>query len=115
MEESTSPKIRTNLYFDKRTLTEFKKNCKREGVKMSGKIERFMQQYNLAHSNGNPQLRISAYAKPEEQQPIRAMCNYIHGALSDGRVFCKPLGESGLWIPGVRCYSCAKNKLRNQK
>jgi len=78
---------------------------------MSAKIEQFMIQYNQAHAPGNPQLQISVYAKPEEQQPMRVLCLFIKGALTDGRVFCR-IAE--MWIPGVRCYSCGKNQLRKQ-
>lgn len=79
---------------------------------MSGKLEKFMQYYNQAHMNGNPQLRISVYAKPEEQQPMRVLCPHCDGAVTDGKIHCK---KAGMWVPGVRCYSCEKNLLRKHK
>lgn len=68
-----------------------------------------MAEYNKHHSVGNPQLLITNYAKPESPQPIRVLCNFIEGALSEGRIFCR---KAGMWIPGVQCYSCKKNRLR---
>jgi hypothetical protein len=105
-------KDRTCFNINSAILKQFKEICKREGETMSYKIEKFMQHYNQAHSNGNPQLRISVYAKPEEQQPMRVLCLFIDGALSDGQVHCK---RAGAWIAGVKCYSCEKNLLRKQK
>ena len=108
----SNQKTRTNIYIAKATLKKFKEICKREGVKVSRKIEDFMLHYVQTHSNGNPQLTIIAYAKPESPQPMRVLCLYLDGAVSDGKVHCK---RAGMWIPGVRCYSCEKNTLRKQK
>ena len=69
-------------------------------------------EYNKHHSVGNPQLLITHYAKPESPQPLRVLCTYCQGALTDGRVFCE---KKGMWIPGVSCYSCKNNRLRKQK
>ena len=107
----SNQKTRTNIYITKAALKKFKVICKREGETMSGKIETFMRNYIQAHSIGNPQLTISAYAKPESPQPMRVLCIFIDGALSDGQVHCK---RAGAWIPGVRCYSCEKNLLRKK-
>jgi hypothetical protein len=112
MQASSNPKIRTNIYIDERTYAEFKRICRREGVKMSGKFEDFAKHYVQAHSAGNPQLSISAYVKPEEPQPMRVLCLFIDGAMSDGRVHCK---RAGRWVPGVSCYSCEKNLLRKKE
>jgi hypothetical protein len=71
-----------------------------------------MKEYNKRHSIGNPQLLITHYAKPEEPQPMRVLCIYCQGALTDGRIFCQ---RKGMWIPGVSCYSCKFNRLRKQK
>lgn len=105
-------KIRTNIYIQKTIRKEFKEICKREGEAMSVKIEKFMQHYNQAHMLGNPQLTISVYAKPDEPQPMRVLCLFIDGAMTDGKVHCR---RAGMWIPGVQCYSCDKNQLRKQK
>lgn len=110
--EETSPKTRTNLYLDQRVQDGFKAICNREGVTMSAKVEKFMNQYNQAHSNGNPQLKISTYAKVDEPSPLRVLCDFLNGALSDGQVHCR---RRGLWLKGLSCYSCEKNQLRNRK
>jgi hypothetical protein len=68
-----------------------------------------MEEYNKRHRVGNPQLLITHYAKPEEPQPMRVLCLYCQGALTDGRIFCQ---RKGMWIPGVSCYSCEFNRLR---
>jgi ribosomal protein L44E len=112
MSKPNIPKKRACFYASGSTLAEFKQTCKREGTNMSVKIEQFLTQYVQAHSVGNPQLRISVYAKPEEQQPMRVLCRSCNGAVSDGRVFC---GQADMWVPGVRCYSCDKNMLRKKK
>ena len=70
------------------------------------------EEYNKRHSVGNPQLLITHYAKPDEPQPMRVLCIYCQGALTEGRVFCQ---RKGMWIPGVSCYSCKFNRLRKQK
>ncbi len=107
-----SEKKRTNIYVEKQTLKDFKKICRREGQSMSGKLEGFMQRYVQSHKPGNPQLTMTSYVKPEEPQPMRALCNFLNGALSDGRVHCR---RAGMWVPGVRCYSCERNMLRKNK
>ncbi len=103
---------RTTIYLRKSLHAKFKEICEREGSNMSRKLEAFIQQYNQTHSNGNPQLTISAYAKPEEPQPMRVLCLFIDGALSDGKIHCRRAGQ---WVPGVSCYSCEKNQLRKNK
>jgi hypothetical protein len=77
-------------------------------------IFKLISDYVKAHSVGNPQLLITHYAKkPEEEpQPIRVLCMYCDGALSEGKVFCQ---RRGMWIPSVKCYSCEENRLRKGK
>lgn len=109
---SPSLKKRTCFNIEEAILQSFKKICEREGETMSDKVQKFMVHYNQAHSNGNPQLRISVYAKPEEPSPLRVLCDFLSGATSEGLVNCR---RKGLWVKGVTCYSCEKNKLRKQK
>jgi hypothetical protein len=106
-----SEKKRTNVYISKPVLSGFQEICRRERSNVSQKLEKLMLNYNQAHQNGNPQLKISTYAKPSEPNPMRVLCNFINGALSDGKVSCR---RAGMWVPGVRCYSCDKNQLRRK-
>jgi hypothetical protein len=73
-----------------------------------------MGEYVRRHGVGNPQLLLTHYIKtPEEQpQPIRVLCLYCNGAISDGRIYCV---KRGMWIPSVTCYSCKENRLRKVK
>jgi hypothetical protein len=112
MQASANSKVRTNLYFDEKVLANFKMICRREGESMSAKLEAFMRRYNNSHRPGNPQLTIEAYAKPEGPQPMRVLCLFIDGAISDGRVHCR---RAGSWLAGVSCYSCEKNLLRKKE
>jgi hypothetical protein len=112
MQASANPKARTNLYFDEQVLADFKRICLREGHSMSVKLEAFMRHYNSSHRTGNPQLTMEAYAKPEGLQPMRVLCLFIDGAMSDGGVHCR---RAGRWLPGVSCYSCEKNFLRKKE
>lgn len=110
-EESDTP-IRVNLYISGSLWREFKSICHREGESMSRKISRYLNQYNQAHAPGNPQLKMSNYVDTIEPQPMRVLCGFIDGALSDGQVHCR---RSASWLPGVSCYSCEKNQLRKTK
>jgi hypothetical protein len=112
LQPATKLKIRTNLYFDEQVLADFKGICRREGASMSAKLEAFMRHYNNIHRPGNPQLTIEAHAKPEGPQPMRVLCLFIDGAMSDGRVHCR---RAGRWLPGINCYSCEKNLLRKRE
>ena len=112
MRASANWKVRTNLYFDERVLADFKMICRREGASMSMKLEAFMCHYNTIYRPGNPQLTIEAYAKPEGVQPMRVLCLFIDGAMSDGGVHCR---RAGRWLPGVSYYSCKKNLLRKKE
>jgi hypothetical protein len=106
-----SEKKRTNIYISRPVLDGFKEICKRERSNVSQKLEKLMLNYNMAHQNGNPQLKISTYAKPSEPNPMRVLCSFINGALSEGKVNCR---RAGMWVPGIRCYSCDKNQLRRR-
>jgi hypothetical protein len=111
-ENQMSLKTRTNIYAEKEVIKTFKEICKREGTNMSSKTEDFWKQYNQAHKPGNPQLKMSNYVANNEPQPMRVLCVFIDGAVTDGRVHCRRAGQ---WIPGVQCYSCEKNQLRKRK
>jgi len=95
-------------------LEEFRRIAKREaGSRGFGKVlVKAMGEYNRRHSVGNPQLLITHYAKPEEPQPLRVLCLYCQGALTEGKVFCQRAG--GMWLPSIRCYSCKNNRLRKK-
>lgn len=103
-------KRRSCIYVLDEVWKEFLKICKREGQNASQKLEAFMQAYNQQHKTGNPQLLITHYAKPEEPQPLRVLCLYCQGALTEGKVFCQRTG--GMWLPSIRCYSCKNNRLK---
>ena len=93
-------------------LHDFEKIAKREAGSRGFSrvlVRGAMAEYNKHHSFGNPQLLITNYSLPESPQPLKVLCNMINGALSEGKVFCR---KAGMWIPGVRCYSCQNNKLR---
>ena len=94
-------------------LEEFRRIARREAGPrgFSQVLIKAMQEYNRRHGIGNPQLLITHYVKPEEPQPLRVLCIYCQGALTDGRVFCQ---RKGMWIPGVSCYSCKHNRLRKK-
>ncbi|MEM2567388.1 MAG: hypothetical protein QXH20_02810 [Candidatus Bathyarchaeia archaeon] len=89
--------------------------AKREGGPraFSEVLLKAMEEYNKRHGVGNPQLLITHYVKPDEPQPMRVLCVYCNGALTDGRIFCQLKG--GVWIPGVTCYSCKYNRLRKRQ
>lgn len=93
------------------TFFEFSEIVKREGKNFSEGIVTAISEYAQRHRAGNPQLLMSNYVKPEEAQPMRVLCSFIDGALSDGQVHCR---RAGLWVPGVRCYSCNSNRLRKK-
>lgn len=105
----SNEKVRANIYITHSLWNDMKDICRREGVSISGKFEDFLRYYVQAHSPGNPQLKISLYAKPEDPQPMRVLCNFVDGAISNGQIHCR---QAGCWLPGVRCYSCDKNRLR---
>jgi hypothetical protein len=65
------------------------------------------------YGEGNPQLKLPSYLPNVENSPMRVLCSFCQGALKDGHVFCQKVG--GMWIPGIRCYSCPKNRLRKDK
>ena len=110
MTEPSKPKKRTTFYLEPNLLQKFKEICIRENVPMTNKVEDWIRQYVQLHLPGNPQLLMTHYVKPDEPSPLRVLCLYCQGALTDGRVFCQRAG--GMWIPGIRCYSCKHNGLR---
>jgi len=93
-------------------LEDLKTRAKIDGLTASKLIHFALEEYMERHPVPNPQLLMAYYVKPEERQPLRVLCSYCQGALSDGRVFCQ---NKGMWIPGVSCYSCKGNRLRKQK
>ena len=92
-------------------LEEFREIAKREAGSrgFSQVLIKAMAEYNKRHRIGNPQLLITNYVKSEEPTPMRVLCLYCQGALSNGEVFCQ---RKGMWIKGIRCYSCKHNRLR---
>jgi len=91
------------------------------GIKQIGKVENLsaskvaekaLIEYFQRHAKPNPQLILSYYIPElEEQQPLRVLCLYCQGALTEGEVFCQ---KAEMWIPSIRCYSCKNNRLRKK-
>jgi len=104
-------KMRTCIYVLQEVWKEFVKICQREGENASKKLQAFMQAYNQQHRNGNPQLLITHYVKPEESKPMRVLCIYCQGALSHGEVYCQ---RKSMWVKGIQCYSCKHNRLKKK-
>jgi len=94
-------------------LEEFREIAKREAGSrgFSQVLIKAMAEYNKRHRIGNPQLLITNYVKSEEPTPMRVLCLYCQGALSNGEVFCQ---KAGMWVKGIRCYSCKHNRLRKK-
>jgi hypothetical protein len=92
----------------------FRKIARREaGTRgVSQVLIKALGEYNKRHSIGNPQLLITHYAEPEKLQPLRVLCPYCQGALTEGKVFCQ---RKGMWVPGITCYSCKNNRLRKKQ
>lgn len=92
----------------------FLKVAKREGGcrGRSEVIIKALEEYVKRHNLGNPVLTLLPYVKPEEPQPMRVLCLYCQGALTEGKVFCQKVG---MWVPSIRCYSCKFNRLRKKK
>jgi 3-deoxy-D-manno-octulosonate 8-phosphate phosphatase KdsC-like HAD superfamily phosphatase len=96
-------------------IKEFNEIVKREaGFRgRSEVIMKLITDYVKAHRVGNPQLLLTHYIESEkEPQPIRVLCVYCDGALSEGKVYCQ---KRGMWIPSVSCYSCRENRLRKRE
>lgn len=93
-------------------LAEFCEITRREGGTFSEAVIRALEEYNQRHRAGNPQLLLTHYVKPDEPQPMRVLCVFCQGALSEGQIYCQ---NKGMWIPGVVCYSCKHNRLRKHK
>jgi hypothetical protein len=102
-----------NLWIPKALWEKFKELAKLENLSASKLTEKLVLDYINAHSRGNPQLLLTHYIEPEkEPQPIRVLCIYCDGALSEGKVYCQ---KRGMWIPSVSCYSCKENRLRKSR
>ncbi|MCJ7423588.1 hypothetical protein MUP01_04880 [Candidatus Bathyarchaeota archaeon] len=71
-----------------------------------------LEEYSHRHEEGNPQLKLTPYIDQQAQNPMRVLCIELDGALSDGRLHCR---RAGMWIQGIRCYSCKYNRLRKTK
>jgi len=104
-------KKRCCIYIFEEDWKSFLKICNREGVNASIKLNEFIKFYIQQHSNGNPQLLMTHYVKPEESVPMRVLCLYCQGAISGGEVYCQRLG---MWVKGIRCYSCKHNRLKKK-
>ena len=100
-----------SLWIPKDLWEKFRELAKLEGLSASKLAERALIEYARAHARGNPQLKMTYYVNPEEPQPMRVLCLYCQGALTDGRIFCQ---RKGMWIPGVSCYSCEFNRLKRR-
>lgn len=90
---------------------QFQEIAKREAPSKGGfskVLVKAMEEYVKRHSAGNPQLLITHYVKPEAPTPMRVLCDYCGGALSDGEVYCR---KAVMWIKSIRCYSCKNNRL----
>jgi hypothetical protein len=85
--------------------------AKIDGLSFSKLVGIALNEYLQHHPVPNPQLLMAYYAKPEECQPMRVLCIYCQGAISDGKVFCQ---KKEMWIGGVACYGCRFNKLRKK-
>ena len=113
-------KIRLQITFsfppqDFETLKIFKEIAKREaGFKgFSKTLVKAIKEYIEKHGEGNPQLKIASYLPDVKKGPIRVLCwSGLAGATSEGQVYCR---RAGVWIQGIRCYSCPDNKLRKKE
>jgi ribonuclease D len=94
-------------------LEKFKEIARREAGPrgFSEVLLRALKEYNRRHDAGNPQLTLPPYMDEKVQNPMKVLCLYLDGAISDGRVHCK---RACMWIPGIRCYSCDHNRLRKK-
>jgi len=106
-------KLMLYIPVDKRqTVKQLREILKREGKTLSKFFLEYAQRYCEQHRSGNPQLLMSHYVKPGEPQPLRVLCLYIGGALTNGDVYCRKVG---MWIKSIRCYSCKYNQLRKNR
>jgi hypothetical protein len=104
---------KVTLWIPKALWEKFKELAKLENLSASKLTEKLVLGYINAHSRGNPQLLLTHYIEPgKEPQPIRVLCIYCDGALSEGKVYCQ---KRGMWIPSVSCYSCKENRLRKNR
>lgn len=97
-------------------IEDFKKIVRREaGARSFSRVlVKAIGEYNKRHCEGNPQLKIASYLPDAKKSPMRVLCwSGLAGATSDGKIYCRKQG--GLWIQGIRCYSCPNNQLRKKK
>lgn len=99
---------------DSPILEQFKQIAKREegSRSFSQVLLKALQEYNKRHEAGNPQHKLTPYIDENAESPTRVLCHDLDGALQDGRLHCK---RAGLWIQGIRCFSCKHNRLRKNK
>lgn len=75
-------------------------------------ILKALEEYNHKHEAGSPQHKLTPYIDETAESPMYVLCHDVDGAISDGRVHCK---RAGMWIQGLRCYSCKRNRLKKSK
>ena len=75
-------------------------------------ILKALEEYNHKHEAGNPQHKLTPYIDENAESPTRVLCLDLDGSLSDGRLHCR---RAGMWIQGIRCFSCKHNRLRKNK
>jgi hypothetical protein len=75
-------------------------------------ILKALEEYNRKNDAGNPQHKLTPYIDETAESPMHVLCRDLDGAISDGRVHCK---RAGMWIQGIRCYSCKSNRLKKNK
>jgi len=74
---------------------------------------KMLDEYVRRHGAGNPQPQLTTYMDPSASSPMRVLCwSGLAGATSEGQVYCR---RAGLWIQGIRCYSCENNVLRKKE
>ena len=92
-------------------LKKLKVRCRIDGLSFSKLAVVALNEYLQRHPIPNPQLLMAYYAKPDEPTPMRVLCLYCQGAMSNGEVFCQ---RRGMWIKSIHCYSCKHNRLRKK-
>ena len=94
-------KKRTTIYIPEAAWKQFQLICLREGDNPSNKIGAWIQEYNLEHSPGNPQLLLPRFSQARLVET--RMCDYPRcqnmAAFLD---FPKPPGDA-------KVYSCTEH------
>lgn len=108
---------RFHLYIPTNLLVPFQKGLeafKIHGQSASKNIVDFVVRFGQVHGRGNPQLLMETFVSLDAPSPMRVLCwSHLAGATSDGQVYCRKYG--GIWIQGIRCYSCPDNQLRRRQ